>query len=479
MNEKITVLFGEDPAESAESIRTELEKSGIRCLACTNGIDLVRRAILKNPDVIVVDVSLSRMNGYQCARILRHDPVTRNTPIIHFGTTSSPVDRYWSKVCGGDMFLELPLENGELKASIHQLVLDGGARSRPATSGNIIPEMTDQSILGLATNLLEQDLLRLNILKEINMVDTMGTSPGDLISALFAIINSLYPFFSGSALLIYDNHIDFYFCGNHSSGMNRSSEIKSLILDQLKHHQDIHINLDDIVDITIDSEISAPSSHGSQDVYVHIAEPQGPVNTAFAFENVHLEGYNREEKSIFYLALDLVRGVIEKKIFFRMNQELSLIDIATQGYSITFFMEVLGREMENAVRHNYTITLFTMLFVNFTTIIKDMDSEQLKDLIKAVQTSTLRSMRKTDVVARWNQANFGFLLTHTPLEGSKAVIVRVKRNLLKDLAGFGIDVQQVKLDFGVCQFNSARDKTAEAFFKNAMPRKKKIRICNS
>ena len=194
MNEKITVLFGEDPAEPDETIRTELEKSGIRCLSCTNGIDLVRRAILKNPDVIVVDVALPRMNGYQCARILRYDPVTRNTPVIHFGTSSSPVDRYWSKVCGGDVFLEIPFESGELKACVHQLILDAGARSRPATSGNIIPEMTDQSILGLATNLLEQDLLRLNILKEINMVDTISSSPGDLISALFAIINSLYPF---------------------------------------------------------------------------------------------------------------------------------------------------------------------------------------------------------------------------------------------------------------------------------------------
>ena len=371
------------------------------------------------------------------------------------------------------MFLELPLENGELKASIHQLIPDGGARPRPATSGNIIPEMTDQSILGLATNLLEQDLLRLNILKEINMVDTMGSSPGDLISALFAIINSLYPFSSGSALLIYENHIEFYFCGNHSSGMNRSSEIKSLILDQLKHHQDIHFNLDDIVDIMIDSEISGPSSHGSQDVYVHIGEPQGPVNTVLAFENIHLDGYNRDEKSIFYLALGLVRGGIEKKIFFCMNQELSLIDIATQGYSITFFMEVLGREMENAVRHNYTITLFTMLFVNFTSIIRDMDREQLSKLLRAVQTSILRSMRKTDVVARWNQANFAFLLTHTALEGSRETIVRVKKNLLSDLAGQRVDVRRIKLEFGVCQFNPARDKTAEAFLKNAMPRKKK------
>ena len=234
--------------------------------------------------------------------------------------------------------------------------------------------------------------------------------------------------------------------------------------------------MDDIVDTMIDSEISGTFSHGSQDVYVHIGEPQGPVNTALAFENVHLEGYNREEKSIFYLALDLVRGVIEKKIFFRMNQELSLIDIATQGYSITFFMEVLGREMENSTRHNYTITLFTMLFVNFTTITKDMDSEELNGLIKVIQTSTLRSMRKTDVVARWNQANFGFLLTHTPLEGSKAVIVRVKRNLLKDLAGFGLMCSWLNLILAFASLIQLGIKRQKPFLKMPCPGRKIIRI---
>ncbi|SMC51307.1 Response regulator receiver domain-containing protein [Desulfocicer vacuolatum DSM 3385] len=471
MNEKLTVLVGEDPAGAELSIQDGLEKIGMRCLACSNGIDLVRRAILKNPDIIVMDVALPRMNGYQCARILRHDSVTRNTPIIHLGANSGPVDRYWSKVCGGNLFLDVPLESAELHSSIHALVPGGGVRPRPVTSDNVIPEMTDQSILGLATNLLEQDLLKLNILKEINMVDSMDNSPGELFSSLFAIINSLYPFSSGSVLLVYDNHVEFYFCGEDMPGKKRSSELKTLILDQLRHRQDIRINPDDIVDVMIESDISAPSSPGNEDVYVHIGENQGAVRIGLAFENIHLEAYNRDEKSIFYLALELIRGVIEKKIFFRMNQELSLIDIATQGYSITFFMEVLGREMENATRHNYTITLFTMLFANFATISREMDSSQLKALLMSIQTSILRSMRKTDVVARWNQANFAFLLTHTTLEGSREAMVRVKKTLLSDLAESGIDVGLIKLMFGACQFNAVRDKTAENFFKNAMPRK--------
>lgn len=476
MFQKITVLLGEDPNEVDESLLALLEEKSMRCFTCTNGIDLIRRAILKNPDIIVADVSLARMNGYQCARLLRYDPVTKHTPIIHFGMASSPVDHYWSKVCGGNLFLDLPLEPGVLEASIRSLVSEAGNRSRPVTSGNIIPEMREQAILRLATNLLEQDLLRLNILKEINMVDTVSGSPGALISSLFAIINSLYPFSSGSALLIYEDHFEFYFCRNGTTGVTRAMEIKSLILEQLKRRQDVYIDPESVVDIVLESEIARPATNENEDVYLHIGESQGAVQTALAFENIHLEGYSREEKSTFHVALDLARGVIEKKLFFRMNQELSLIDITTRGYSITFFMEVLGREMENATRHHYVITLFTMLFVNFTDITKGLGTEHLQALIKAVQTSILRSMRKTDVVARWNQANFAFLLTHTTMEGSREVIVRVKSNLLKDLSHMGLDVRRFQLDFGICQFNPDRDKTAEVFLKNAMPRPKKKEV---
>ena len=325
---------------------------------------------------------------------------------------------------------------------------------------------------GLATNLLEHDLLRLNILKEINMVDTMGNTPSDLISSLFAILNSLYPISSGAVMLIYEDRTEYYHCSASENG-RAAVALKAFLLDQLRRRQELALDLSGMVDIPVISEISPPSATGHSEISVHIGEIQEPVQIALAFEKVDVDYRSRDEESLFELALDLIRGIIEKKIVLRINQELSVIDLATRGYSITFFMEVLRREMENAARHNYVISLFTVLVSNFSALTDDMDAERLKGFIRSMQTAILRSMRKTDVVARWNQANFAFLLTHTDIAGTRKVIDRVRRNLIQGIADNGVDVEKVRLEIGMCPFDPARDKTPQIFLKSAMPRKNK------
>lgn len=476
MNRKLIILLGDDdPGEMDPSVAESLKRRGISILTCTNGIELVRRAVMKKPDVVVINVALGKLNGYQCARLLRHEAVTRQTPIIHMGTSHSPVDSYWSRVCGGDVYLEIPFDAEMLHKTVSGLLAGRESRlANPIAGGSILSEMGDHAVLGLATNLLEQDLLRLNILKEINMVDTTGNSPGELISSLFAILNSLCPFSFGGVLLIYEERVEFFHCSSKGA-RTTSAEIKSFLRDELQRRQDDHINVNDIVDISIASEISDLPPEAHSEISVHVGDAQLPVQTAMAFERIDSKDRTRDEESLFYLALDLIRGVIEKKIIFRINQELSVIDIATRGYSITFLMEVLGREMENATRHNYVISLFTLRVANFSILTAEMDNEQLKGFIKSVQGSIRRSMRKTDVVARWNQANFAFLLTHTALEGTREAIVRVKKNLMTDISKIGVDVKRLRLEIGLCQFNPDRDKTPELFLKYAMPPSKKKR----
>ena len=149
MNRKIVVLFGEDPGEMDPAVREFLEQSGMVVQVCSSGIDLVRRAVVKKPDIIVINVALARLNGYQCARLLRHEPATRRIPIIHVGISRSPVDRYWSGVCGGDDYLEIPLAGAVLKEALLALLAEDGTSSRPpAAGGSILPEMDDHAIMG-------------------------------------------------------------------------------------------------------------------------------------------------------------------------------------------------------------------------------------------------------------------------------------------------------------------------------------------
>lgn len=472
MSDNLHILLGEDPAGFDEGIKARMISKGIRPAVCVNGIELVRKAVLKQPDVIIIDVSLSRMNGYQCARLLKHDAVTRHTPVIHVGTSASPVDRYWSKICGGDAYVQSPVDMAEMMAVIDRLGREAGSRRRPVTRGSILSEMSDRAILGLATNLMEQELLRLNILKEINMVDIPGIDPRDLTASLFAIIHSLYPFTCAAALLIYDRRAEYYFCPSREDDAGRSDEIKMLMLDQIRRDHDQYIDPETVTDAMVTCHLPQEIGTPQGDMFIHVGE-EGPAKTALAFENIDIEAYRGVDRSVLQMALELVQGVLEKTIFSRMSKELSMIDIATRGYSITFFMEVLEREMAGARRQGYSVTLFTMLWRNFPEMSETLDPEARMVLVRTVQGAVMKSTRKSDVVARWNQANFAILLTYTTREASREAVVRVKKTVMQDLAAIKkVDVRRLKLDFGIAQFHPDRHADGEALLKQAMPRKK-------
>lgn len=283
----------------------------------------------------------------------------------------------------------------------------------------------------MATTLLEQDLLRANLLNEINMMDTWETSPADLVQALMAIIHSLYPFTLGAALLVSNNHGEMYLSSEGTFDTERTDEINKQLVAHLWQSHSMLLKPDDITNFF--SDVPLPEvldlEEESGEIYIHTKEDV-PVCSALYFENIRVGEMTKEEQQVLWLALDLVHGVLEKKSLARKSQELSVIDMATNGYSMAFFMEVLGREIANARRNKYSLTLITIIISDYDEVTKDFHPEEEIEIIRVIQNAIFRTLRKADIIARWNRANFAFLLTHTAYENAKIPAQRVQKNVL-------------------------------------------------
>ena len=464
------VLLAENPETSDGSVRGLLERRGMEIIACDNGIDAVRKVYGQKPDLIVLDVHLRRMNGHQCARVLKQDPFVRDVPILHVAASGNALDRYWSKVCRADGYLKTPVTEKVWEAAIEELVF----RKKPArqiiSHFNVIPELEDQAILMMATTLLEQDLLRSNILNEINMMDTWETSPADLVQSLMAIIHSLYPFTLGAALFISNNHGEMYLSSEGAFDPERIEEINKLVVAHLWQTHSMLLKPDDITNFFSDVPLLEVLDEEDGEIYIHTKEDM-PIYSALYFENIHVGEMTKEEQQVLWLALDLAHGVLEKKSLARKSQELSVIDMATKGYSMAFFMEVLEREIANARRNKYSLTLITIIISNFDEVTKDLLPEEEIEIIRVIQNAIFRTLRKADIIARWNQANFAFLLTHTSFENAKIPAQRVQRNVLQDISAQMPSMGLLTPHMGMCGFDPEQDQTSESFFAGAMPKK--------
>lgn len=469
MNETRTiVILAERPDSAGTSLQSFLELRGIEVLTCADGIEAVRQSFTIDPDAIILDVMIPRLNGYLCARVLKNDPSMRTTPIIHVSTSDNSIERYWSTACGSDGFLQIPVDEAALDSLLNTILRQSGGKRRLLSPVRMLPNLEDQAIFNLATSLLEQELLRANILNEINLMDTSTMPTGDFITAIMAIVGSLYDFSLGAGMLLYEPYGEFFFYFSGKIERTHLDEIKQMIFAHLEQRHSVFLNRTQFKQTLIPSTQSTQLTAQIDDLYIHTRE-SGPPRSLLAFENIGFETLREDEQEILRLALDLSLGALEKKLFFQISQELSIIDGVTEGYSISFFMENLRREMENAARNKYPVTIITLSVPDFDNITSDMSAKVADDLIRLIQNAIMKLLRKSDIVARWEVASFAFLLTHTPADKAGVAQERMRRIILNDLAGKLPSSMELPMEMGIRQFDPEKDLTPEAFFAKAQP----------
>jgi twitching motility two-component system response regulator PilH len=112
------ILLVDDSPTESHVIKTVLEKQGYTVHTAENGevgVDAARRL---NPDLILMDVVMPVLNGFQATRQLSRDPQTANIPVIMVTTKDQETDRKWGLRQGARDYVVKPVDRKELLAKI-------------------------------------------------------------------------------------------------------------------------------------------------------------------------------------------------------------------------------------------------------------------------------------------------------------------------------------------------------------------------
>ena len=99
-----------------------LEKNGYETLTAASGEEGVETAKAEKPDVILMDVVMPGMNGFQATRQLTRDAQTSDIPIIIVTTKDQETDRVWGLRQGAKDYVTKPAEEKELLGKIKQVL---------------------------------------------------------------------------------------------------------------------------------------------------------------------------------------------------------------------------------------------------------------------------------------------------------------------------------------------------------------------
>ncbi|NEQ99295.1 MAG: response regulator [Cyanothece sp. SIO2G6] len=117
-----TVLVVEDSVAQREMITGLLRENGLTVAVASDGVEALEHIQGTRPDLVVLDIVMPRMNGYEVCRRLKADPETQDVPVVMCSSKGEEFDRYWGMKQGADAYIAKPFQARELVGTVKQLL---------------------------------------------------------------------------------------------------------------------------------------------------------------------------------------------------------------------------------------------------------------------------------------------------------------------------------------------------------------------
>jgi DNA-binding response OmpR family regulator len=116
------ILFIEDTVELGEIVREILVLEGYTVNWFTDPLEALTRFHSRTPDLVITDVVMPKLNGWEIIRIMRQSPSGSTLPIIVLSAKASPEDEQASYAAGADAHLKKPCKSSDLVYQIKFLL---------------------------------------------------------------------------------------------------------------------------------------------------------------------------------------------------------------------------------------------------------------------------------------------------------------------------------------------------------------------
>lgn len=149
------ILIVEDSPTQLKKLELILSGVGYTVATAQNGVDGINKAYTENPDLIVSDILMPELNGYQFCRLIKNDPLRQHIPIILLTNLGESQDRFWGIEAGADDYIVKENEQNELIPKIEalldrQAVAEAGKvskKSHPDRHKSRVNYMLDKMVL--------------------------------------------------------------------------------------------------------------------------------------------------------------------------------------------------------------------------------------------------------------------------------------------------------------------------------------------
>ena len=116
------ILIVDDSRTIVRALQLMLEREGYLTFSAADGVQAIAMTKRQRPDVVLMDVVMPNMNGFEATRVLVNDPETAAIPVIMMSGTEQVSDRVWGIRLGAKGFLAKPINKDELLGKVRSVI---------------------------------------------------------------------------------------------------------------------------------------------------------------------------------------------------------------------------------------------------------------------------------------------------------------------------------------------------------------------
>lgn len=116
------ILVVEDTPSSRQLIVNYLQQAGHRVIEANNGKEGLEKSVTEKPDIVITDVVMPEMNGFELCRSLKKNPDTQNLRVVVCTSKNQDIDRLWGMKQGADLYITKPFTQDDILNAIKSVM---------------------------------------------------------------------------------------------------------------------------------------------------------------------------------------------------------------------------------------------------------------------------------------------------------------------------------------------------------------------
>lgn len=168
-NPKKKILIADDSPTIREILKNILQERGFEVFTAKDGIEALRKVYSTPPNLIILDIAMPRMKGYQVSRFLKADKTTQHIPIIILSVKKGREDIFWAKDCGADIYFSKDSDQNSFfereKLSNFISVVEDIIKKSPVKEISN-KDISEEEVLSSVNELLDEELRKSRLLSK-------------------------------------------------------------------------------------------------------------------------------------------------------------------------------------------------------------------------------------------------------------------------------------------------------------------------